>query len=380
MSHKEGRYLVSAKVLRLLHCFRLINDRFHSCNHVGMFSRKWSKIFVASVALYFTSFARARSQDKIMKTGGGIERGWMAWPQADAWRLRGDDRVRNKITLSHQYPVPYLQDFAGDLFDKSAFSRVHTVLAFHQIPIALEDESSHREAGFRSYPLAWDAPGPQNLDTGLPQLSTEQVASIQQGTHCHAHPDTVGLLHLLTGCSYRLTCVDRFTRWPKAIPMPDVVASTVFKAFSDLDYFTAELVFGATVRLSSEMISSSNEGAVADPINPLHVSGSFGGRHLRHNPGHQLGRTKQAYALTDGAVGPPLGSTRWVALTDGAVGPPLGSTRWVSTHRWRSWSTTGVYQMGHFTDGAVGPPLVSIRWVILFIEPQFIKASPPITT
>ncbi|BHF59101.1 hypothetical protein SprV_0100205600 [Sparganum proliferum] len=38
-------------------------------------------------------------------------------------------------------------------------------------------------------------------------------------------------LPLSNGCSYLLTCVDRFTRWPEAIPLPDVAAPTVVKAF-----------------------------------------------------------------------------------------------------------------------------------------------------
>ncbi|BHF66795.1 hypothetical protein SprV_0200981700 [Sparganum proliferum] len=43
--------------------------------------------------------------------------------------------------------------------------------------------------------------------------------------------DTVGPLPLLNGCSYLLTCVGRFTRRPEAIPLPDVAAPTVVKAF-----------------------------------------------------------------------------------------------------------------------------------------------------
>nr|VZI40740.1 unnamed protein product [Spirometra erinaceieuropaei] len=39
-----------------------------------------------------------------------------------------------------------------------------------------------------------------------------------------------GPLPLSNGCSYLLTCVDRFTRWPEAIPLPDTAAPTVVKA------------------------------------------------------------------------------------------------------------------------------------------------------
>ncbi|BHF83361.1 hypothetical protein SprV_0902650300 [Sparganum proliferum] len=47
----------------------------------------------------------------------------------------------------------------------------------------------------------------------------------------HVPLDIVGPLPLSNGCSYLLTCVDRFTWWPKAIPLPDIAAPTVVKAF-----------------------------------------------------------------------------------------------------------------------------------------------------
>nr|VZI49866.1 unnamed protein product [Spirometra erinaceieuropaei] len=47
----------------------------------------------------------------------------------------------------------------------------------------------------------------------------------------HVHLDIVGPLPQSNGCSYLLTCVDRFTRWPEAIPLPGIAAPTVVKAF-----------------------------------------------------------------------------------------------------------------------------------------------------
>ena len=47
----------------------------------------------------------------------------------------------------------------------------------------------------------------------------------------HVHIDLVGPLPTSQGCTYLLTCVDRFTRWPEAIPIPDSTADTAAQAF-----------------------------------------------------------------------------------------------------------------------------------------------------
>ncbi|BHF77823.1 hypothetical protein SprV_0602093300 [Sparganum proliferum] len=64
----------------------------------------------------------------------------------------------------------------------------------------------------------------------------------------HVHLDIVGPLPLSNGCSYFLTCVDWFTRWPEAIPLPDVAAPKVVKAF--LSRWVA--IFGAPSTITTD--------------------------------------------------------------------------------------------------------------------------------
>ncbi|BHF63933.1 hypothetical protein SprV_0200692900 [Sparganum proliferum] len=46
----------------------------------------------------------------------------------------------------------------------------------------------------------------------------------------HVHLDVVGPLPPSNGFTYLLTCVDRYTRWAEAIPLPNVQAETIVKA------------------------------------------------------------------------------------------------------------------------------------------------------
>ncbi|BHF73335.1 hypothetical protein SprV_0401641600 [Sparganum proliferum] len=46
----------------------------------------------------------------------------------------------------------------------------------------------------------------------------------------HVHLDVVGPLPPSNGYTHLLTCVDRYTRWPEAVPLPNVQAETIVKA------------------------------------------------------------------------------------------------------------------------------------------------------
>lgn len=92
----------------------------------------------------------------------------------------------------------------------------------------------------------------------------------------HVHMDIVGPLPSSQGYNYCLTCVDRFSRWPEAIPVENIEATTVAKAF--LSGWVAR--FGPPLRITTDQ-GRQFESHLFRELNML-----LGSQHLRTTAFH----------------------------------------------------------------------------------------------
>ncbi|KMQ85835.1 gag pol polyprotein [Lasius niger] len=62
--------------------------------------------------------------------------------KSEGYRICGDYRRLNKITIPDRYPIPHLQDFAHKLQDCAIFITLDLTRTYHQIPMAEDKEKT----------------------------------------------------------------------------------------------------------------------------------------------------------------------------------------------------------------------------------------------
>ncbi|GFS70150.1 transposon Tf2-6 polyprotein [Trichonephila clavipes] len=94
----------------------------------------------------------------------------------------------------------------------------------------------------------------------------------------HIHIDYIGPYPPSKGYKYCLTIIDRYTRWPEVISIEDMLAETTGRALlnglrsamkNDLKATSSQLVYGTTLRLPSDLISSES---LQTSVTPTYVS------------------------------------------------------------------------------------------------------------
>lgn len=142
----DSPYLkILAKYPELTRFAPISNNKIHQVEHHII--TKGSPIAVTPRRLSPEKLKFAREDFNLMVEQGICRPSSSCWasplhmvPKPDnTWRLCGDYRALNAVTIPDRYPLPHIQDFTSGLHGKYIFSKIDLVKAYYQVPVAEED-------------------------------------------------------------------------------------------------------------------------------------------------------------------------------------------------------------------------------------------------